>query len=117
MTKPGALSRETALWAANLALEKKARELVLLEVGKISIIADYFIIATAGSAVHLQTICDYLLEQFKQRGYTLLRMEGYREGWWVVLDYGALIIHLLQPDARERYNLERLWSKAPRIEI
>ncbi|MBS3943207.1 MAG: ribosome silencing factor [Dethiobacter sp.] len=99
--------------AARLAADKKAIDPVLLEVGKVSVVADYFLIATGNSAAQVHTICDHLLDNMKEAGFSLLRIEGYREGWWVVLDYSALIIHLFQPEAREFYDLERLWSKAP----
>ncbi len=115
MSEPASGSRELALWAAELAAEKKAQDLALLEVGKISIVADYFLIATGATRVQVQTICDYLLEKIKEQGRILLRKEGYREGWWVVLDFGDLVVHLLQPEAREFYRLERLWSRAPRV--
>lgn len=115
MTIEPGRSREFALRAAELAAEKKAGNLVLLEVGKISIVADYFLIATGNTRVQVQTICDHLLAQLKNEGFPLLRMEGYREGWWVILDYGSLVIHVFQPEARDFYNLERLWGKAPPV--
>ena len=111
--EPGDDTRELGLWAAELAAEKKGVDPVLIEVGKISIIADYFLILSGLSAVQVHSICDHLMEQFKAAGWPLLRLEGYREGWWVILDYGALVIHVFQREAREFYNLERLWSKAP----
>ncbi len=117
MSEPASGSRKLALWAAELAAEKKAQDLTLLEVGKVSIVADYFLIATGATRIQVQTICDYLREKIKEQGRPLLRMEGYREGWWAVLDYGDLVVHLFQPEAREFYNLERLWSRAPLIDI
>ena len=65
----------------------------------------------------MQTICDHLIEKIKRAGFTLQRMEGYREGWWIILDFGDLVVHLLQPEAREFYNLERLWSRAPLVSL
>jgi ribosome-associated protein len=115
--EPGDSPRELSLLAAQLAVEKKAIDPVLLEVGKISIVADYFLIATGTSAVQVHAICDHLLEKIKEAGYPLLHSEGYREGWWVILDYGALVIHLFQPEARDFYNLDRLWSKAPLVKF
>ncbi|NLA27596.1 MAG: ribosome silencing factor [Firmicutes bacterium] len=117
MSKEASSSRKLALWAAELAAEKKAQDLTLLEVGKISIVADYFLIASGATRIQVQTICDHLLEKIKEQGRSLLRMEGYREGWWIVLDYGELVIHLFQPEAREFYRLERLWSRAPLITV
>jgi ribosome-associated protein len=115
--EPGDNPRELSLLAAQLAVEKKAIDPVLLEVGKISIVADYFLIATGTSAVQVHAVCDYLLEKIKEAGCPLLHIEGYREGWWVILDYGALVVHLFQPEARDFYDLERLWSKAPALKI
>ena len=117
MADAASAPRKLALRAAELAAERKARDLALLEVGKVSIIADYFLIATGATAIQVRAICDYLLEKMKEEGRTLLRMEGYRDGWWIVLDYGALVVHLFQPEAREFYRLERLWSRAPSITI
>jgi ribosome-associated protein len=112
-SEPGNGSRALALRAVELAAEKKALDPVLLEVGKISIVADYFLIATGSTRVQVHAICDHLLEKLKEAGWTMLRVEGYREGWWVLLDYGALVVHIFQPEARDFYNLERIWSKAP----
>ena len=110
-------ARELALQAAGLAAEKKAVDPVSIEVGKISIIADYFLILSGSSTAQVHAICDHLMEKLKEAGHILLREEGYREGWWVVLDYGAVVIHVFRQDARELYNLERLWSKAPVIAV
>jgi ribosome-associated protein len=112
---PAGNSRELALYAAELASEKKGHDLYLLEVGQVSIIADYFLLATGTTAVQVRTICDYLVETLKKEGYQAIRIEGSSEAWWVVLDYGFLVIHVFQPEARTFYDLERLWSEAPRI--
>ncbi|HOL18375.1 MAG TPA: ribosome silencing factor [Bacillota bacterium] len=114
---PGQSPRDLSLLAYQLALEKKAIDPVLLEVGKMSIVADYFLIVTGTSKVQVHAICDHLMEKIKEAGYPLLHVEGYREGWWVVLDYGSLVIHIFQPEARAFYDLERLWSKAPVVEL
>jgi len=110
-------SRKLALLAVRLAAEKKAQDMCLLEVGQSSIIADYFLIGTGTSAVQVHTICDHLSEKLKKEGYYALRIEGYREGWWVVMDYGAVVIHIFQPEARVFYDLERLWSESPMIKL
>ncbi len=115
--EPANGSRELALFAAQLALEKKGHDLYLLEVGQVSIVADYFLLATGTSAVQVHAICDHLSESLKKEGYHALRIEGYREGWWVVLDYGGLVIHVFQPEARIFYDLERLWSEAPQVTL
>jgi len=115
--EPGSGSRKLALLAAEMAAEKKAHDLQLLEVGRVSIITDYFLLGTGTSAVQVRAICDHLIEKLKKEGHQVLRIEGYREGWWVVLDYGGLVIHILQPEARTFYDLERLWSEAPPVDL
>ncbi len=115
--EPDSGSRELASMAVKLAAEKKAQDMLLLEVGKVSIIADYFIIGTGATAIQVHAICDHLTEKLKKEGYYASRVEGYREGWWVVLDYGSVVIHIFQPESREFYDLERLWSEAPQVDL
>ncbi len=112
---PAGNPRELALYAAELASDKKGHDLYLLEVGQVSIIADYFLLVTGTTAVQVRTICDHLVETLKKEGHQAIRVEGNSEAWWVVLDYGFLVVHIFQPDARTFYDLERLWSEAPRI--
>ncbi len=104
--------QELAQLAAGLAAERKARDTVLLEVGKITYLADYFLICTATSRQHVKALSDFLREKLKEAGAELQHIEGYREGRWVLMDYASLIIHIFQPAEREFYNLERLWSDA-----
>jgi ribosome-associated protein len=111
------LYRELAFFAAQLVLEKKGQDVHLLEVGQVSVVADYFLLGTGNTAVQVHSICDHLLENLKKAGHQALRVEGYREGWWVVLDYGGLVVHIFQPDARIFYDLERLWSEAPLVKL
>ncbi len=108
-------SRELALFAVQLALEKKGHDLHLMEVGQVSIIADYFLLITGNTAIQVHAISDCLVEGFKKEGLYALRIEGHKEGWWVVLDYGSLVVHIFQPEARTFYDLERLWSEAPLV--
>jgi len=109
--------RELALFAAQLVQEKKGHDIYLLEVGRVSIIADYFLLVTGNTAVQVHTIADHLVESLKKEDIYALRVEGRREGWWVVLDYGGLVIHIFQPEARIFYDLERLWSEAPQVDL
>ena len=113
--KPSDNSRKLAIYAAQLAQDKKARDLKMLEVGKVSIVADYFLIVSGNSSTQVHTISDYIVESFKKADIQALRVEGYREGWWVILDYGILVVHIFQPEARAFYDLERLWSDAPDV--
>lgn len=88
---------------------KKAEDVRLLNVSHLTIVADYFILASGRSDVHVRSLCDdiqkYMAESDKER----LRIEGYREGRWIVLDYGDILIHIFHRSEREFYDLERLW--------
>ncbi|EEG78124.1 ribosome silencing factor [Dethiobacter alkaliphilus] len=96
------------------AEEKKANDITILDVGKVSVVADYFVIASGGSRTQVYAIADNIMEKMKEAGYDLLHREGYNEGVWVLLDYGDIVVHIFQPEERSFYNLERLWSHAPR---
>jgi ribosome-associated protein len=109
--------KETAVKLVNrithLAAEKKAVDTVVLEIGKVSLIADYFVIAGGNNRFQVQAIADHIAETLKKEGYQLLHREGYAEGLWILLDYGQVVVHLFQPEERRFYNLERLWGHAP----
>ncbi len=115
--EPATSSKELALYAAQLASEKKGHDLKLMEVGRVSIVADYFLICTGNTAIQVKAICEYLLENLKQKDCYTLRVEGLKEAWWVILDYGFIVIHVFQPEARAFYDLERLWYEAPQLFI
>ena len=108
---------DKALLCAHIILERKAIDLVLFEVGKLTSITDYFLIASGASSRQVQAIAQHLRHRAKQEGLTLLSIEGEREGHWVLLDYGDLVIHLFYQPVREFYDLESLWIEAPRVEI
>ena len=110
-------TKEFAFQAVRLLNEKKAQDIVMLEIGKISLIADYFLICSGSSVIHTKALCDHLLEKLSNKEHPLLRVEGYREGRWILLDFGALIIHIFLPEERAFYNLERLWGSAEAINV
>ncbi len=91
---------------------KKARDIIVLDIGKISAIADYFVICTGSSSTNVQAIAESIEETVKNEWDLRPRLEGYREGRWVLLDYGDVIVHIFQEEEREFYNLERLWGEA-----
>lgn len=110
-------TKDFALEAVRLLNEKKAREIVLLEMGKLTLIADYFLICSGSSRIQTQALCVHLKDNLLDGGYPLLRLEGYQEGKWILLDYGELIIHIFLPEERSFYNLERLWGSAKGIDL
>lgn len=98
----------------DLAADKKASDILALEVGKVSTVADYFIIATGNTKAQVHAIADHIQKTLKEEGHPPLHREGYNEGLWVLLDYGSIVVHIFQPEERKFYNLERIWNHAPR---
>ncbi len=109
-------SKEKALLCAQAALDHKAIDLAILEVKKLSSFADYFVISSGSSDRQVQAIASHIEEKLGKQGLHPLGIEGKREGRWVLLDYGDVIIHIFYQPIREFYNLERLWSDAPKVE-
>jgi ribosome-associated protein len=110
-------AHEKSRRAVMAALEKKARDLVLLNVAELSSFADYFLICSGRSSRQVQSITDGIVEAFKNEGRRPLGVEGYGEGKWVLIDYGDLIVHIFYEPIREFYKLESLWHQAPRIDL
>jgi ribosome-associated protein len=110
-------SKEKAILCARAALDHKAIDLAILEVKNLSSFADYFVISSGNSDRQVQAIASHIEEKLGKRGLHPLGIEGKREGRWVLLDYGDVVIHIFYDPIREFYDLERLWSDAPRVEL
>jgi ribosome-associated protein len=108
---------DKALLCASIILERKAADLVLFEVGKMTSVADYFLIASGKSSRQVQAIAEHLERRMKAEGFIPFGSEGKREGHWILLDYSDVIVHLFYQPVREFYDLEGLWVEAPRVEI
>lgn len=93
------------------AIEKKAEGVVLIDIRGRANFADYFIVATGRSVIQVRAIADGVVEASEVQFGAPIRTEGYNDGSWVLVDYGAVIVHVFTPAAREFYNLERLWAK------
>ncbi len=115
-TKETLASRERAVKCAAFALDKKALDVRILEIRRLSSIADYLVLANGRSDKQVQAIADSVKQGLKKFGKAL-DIEGMTEGKWVVIDYGDVIVHVFQEDVRHYYNLDELWSKAPVVEI
>lgn len=102
--------------AVEAVLDKKASDPVVLEVGRLTSIADYFLICAGQTAVQVRAIADHLQDEMVQAGLTLLRKEGAEDARWILVDYGWLVIHIMQPRERDFYQLERLWHDAGRLD-
>jgi len=97
--------------------DKKGQDIKLLKTDGLTVLADYFVICTATSAPHIKALSDEVDKRLSELDEPPLRREGYRSGSWVLLDFGCVILHLFQTEAREFYNLERLWNDAENIDI
>ena len=100
----------------NAAMGKKAMDLVVLDVRNLSSIADVFIICSGRSNRQVMAIAEHIQVDLKKQGITPLSVEGKKEGHWVLLDYGHVIIHVFYEPVRSFYDLEGLWIDAKRIE-
>ena len=92
---------------------KKASDILALNVADKTIIADWFIIASGRSTTQVKALCDELEEKAAERGLIAQRKEGYQEGRWIVVDFGTILVHIFHPEEREYYKLERLWADDP----
>jgi ribosome-associated protein len=104
-------------WALEAALEKKALDLVVIEVAEVCSFTDNFIICTGTSSRHNQTIADGIEEDLRQRGIRSLHIEGRTEGEWILMDYFDFVIHIFTARTREFYDLERLWRAGRRRDV
>jgi len=93
---------------------KKADDVVMLDIRRRANFADYFVIATGRSVLQARAIADAIVEATENEYGSPVRTEGYNEGGWILVDYGAVIAHVFTPQAREFYDLERLWGKPDR---
>ncbi|HEU4962673.1 MAG TPA: ribosome silencing factor [Bacilli bacterium] len=108
---------ELARYAADAAADKKANDIVVLDIEGLSVIADYFVICSGNSSTQVQAIANGVKEKLGKRGIHLKAMEGYDEAKWVLLDFGDVVVHIFRPDEREFYNLERVWGDAKQLSI
>jgi len=104
-------------WAVEAALDKKAQDLVVIDVAEVCSFTDDFIICTGTSSRHNQTIADGIEEQLRQRGIRSLHIEGRTEGEWILMDYFDFVIHIFTARTREFYDLERLWRAGRRRDV
>ncbi len=90
--------------------DKKARNVEIIDISEVSILADFFIICSGTSTIHNRTLADELELKMGEAGYNLLHKEGYESARWILLDFGELVVHIFHEEDRSFYNLERLWS-------
>jgi ribosome-associated protein len=106
-------TKKIVIECVNAALEKKAKDLVVLKVKDVSSFADYFMICSGGSSRQVQGIVDSVEGRLKKCGFLPLGVEGANSGQWVLIDYGDVVVHVFYEPVREFYDIERLWSDVP----
>ena len=109
--------KEIAYEATRALDSKKGLDIQVLRVDRVTSLADYFIICTGTSNTHVRTLCDCAEYTLEQLGETMLGREGHRGNSWELLDFGAVVIHVFTPEARDFYSLERLWADAEKIAL
>lgn len=110
--------KELAMIAAKALDEKKGKEISVIEITDLTTIADYFIIASGTSNTQINALSGAVEKALQeQAGEDPLRREGYRDGTWVLLDYGCIVVHIFSQEAREFYSLERLWGDGKPVDL
>ncbi|MCQ2398989.1 MAG: ribosome silencing factor, partial [Clostridia bacterium] len=103
-------AKELAEKICKVLSDKKALDVTCIFVAEKTIVADYYVIATAKSSPHVKALSEYVEEEIEKNEIVALRREGTREGRWAVIDYGDVIVHIFNDETRDFYNLEKLWA-------
>lgn len=103
--------------AIEYARDRKARDLLVMDLREVSNATDFFLLASGTSDQHVKAIADHVIDELKDQGVRPSHVEGLRTGRWVLVDYIDFVVHVFHPAAREFYQLERLWGDAPVIEL
>jgi ribosome-associated protein len=106
---------ERIMMAIEAAGEKKATEIVVLDLHEIASFTDYFVITSGTNERQVQAISDGIVETLKKAGTPALRVEGYKTAEWILVDYGDFVVHVFDEKARRFYDLERLWRESKRV--
>ena len=110
-------SLQLATAAAKALDNKKASDVKVLKVRDLTVLADYFVIATGTSSTHVKSLAEEVEFQLGEQGVKALRTEGYDAKNWILLDYGEVIVHVFYPEARSFYDLEHLWADAEPVDV
>jgi ribosome-associated protein len=108
---------ERILTAIHAAGDKKAIDIVLLDLREIASFTDYFVILSGTNERQVQAISDGVVDTLKKSGTPAARVEGYKTAEWILLDYGDFVVHVFDDKARRFYDLERLWRESKRVEL
>ena len=110
-------SRELAEIAVKALDSKKGKEIRIIRIDKITTLAEYFVICTGTSNTQINALCDAVEKELTEKGEEPLHREGYRGGTWVLLDYGCVVVHVFNDEARKFYSLEHLWADGEEVDL
>lgn len=111
-------SQDLAILAARAASDKRARDVMAIEVAELLVVTDYFVICTANTDVQAKAIADEVEDRLREEaGVKPIGREGLPEAKWVLLDFADVVVHIFQPEERDFYRLEKLWGDAPRLDL
>lgn len=110
-------ARELAEIAVKALDSKKGKEIRLIRIDKITTLAEYFVICTGTSNTQINALCDAVEKELTEKGEEPLHREGYRGGTWVLLDYGCVVVHVFNDEARKFYSLEHLWADGEEVDL
>lgn len=114
------MGKEKSMELARLAIEaledKKAEDIHVIDIGEVSVIADYFIIAGGSNRSQIQALCDHVEERLGKAGNSVRQIEGYDTANWILMDFGDVIIHIFDKENRLLYDLERIWRDGKQID-
>lgn len=110
-------SREKALAIAEIAEQYGALDMIVLDMREVMTITDYFIICHGRSKVHCQALGEHIDEDMAKQDVHVKHREGQRDGYWIILDYLDVVVHIFEEEARHYYDLRRLWMEAPEVEL
>lgn len=106
---------ELALQAASAAADKKAKDILVLDIQSLTPMADYFVICSANSGTQIEAVARAVRERMSELGVSCKATEGLEEARWVLLDFGDLVVHVFRPEERDFYHLERLWGDGRQV--
>ena len=110
-------SKDLALKCAKILSDKIAQDLSVIYVSEVTSLADYFVIATGGSSTHVKALADEVEFKLKQEESLPDHIEGHGTNSWIVLDYSSVVVHVFSEEARDFYDLERLWQDGEKLEL
>lgn len=111
-------SKEIAIAAAIAASDKKAEDIVAIDVAELLVVTDYFVICSGRNELQAKAIADEVEDRLREElGIKPIGREGQAEGKWILLDFADVVVHVFQPEERDFYRLEKLWGDAPRLAL